>query len=253
MNYTIQKLAELMGTTARTVRFYDQIGLLKPAFIAENGYRYYTDQQVVRLQQILFFKDLGCELKHIQELFSTPNFDTEKMFLEQKRVIEKNIKKQKKLLKTVEMMLLNIEKARTMTAEQMTQEIADKLELQVNSILGEGEQLPAAVQAKIELKEKLAQWSWAEDWTPFLSKSKKIMAEFEKLLDAGVPVDSPDVQLLARENFELGKRMMDQTKESILKNGLVLRDKSFAESLNISSELGCYIADAMDYFANKNL
>ena len=246
-------MAELTGTTARTIRFYDEIGLLKPAFVASNGYRYYTDEQIVRLQQILFFKDLGCELKHIQELFNTPGFDTEKMFLEQKKVIERNIKKQKKLLKTIEMMLLNIEKARTMTTQQMTQEFSDKLEFQVNSILGEGEQLPAAVQAKVELKEKLAQWSWAEDWTPFLSKSKKIIAEFENLLDAGVSVDSEDVQFLARENFELGKKMMDQTKESILKNGLVLRDKSFAESLNISPELGCYIADAMDYFANKNL
>jgi len=61
MHYTINKLATLSGVTLSTLRFYDEIGLLKPAYVADNGYRYYDNVQLLLLQQILFFRELGFE------------------------------------------------------------------------------------------------------------------------------------------------------------------------------------------------
>ena len=75
MEYSIQQLARLTGLTARTLRWYDQIGLLRPARVAESGYRYYGPAQVDRLQDILYYRALGVELGRIRELLDDPAFD----------------------------------------------------------------------------------------------------------------------------------------------------------------------------------
>jgi DNA-binding transcriptional MerR regulator len=68
MSYRVKGLAELSGVTIRTLRWYDTIGLLKPAYHGANGYRYYEEEQLLRLQQILFFRELGFSLKDIQKI-----------------------------------------------------------------------------------------------------------------------------------------------------------------------------------------
>ena len=75
MEYTIKQLAELAGVTTRTLRWYDQIGLLRPRRIRENGYRVYTGAEVDRLQHILFYRALGVELAQIGRLLDDPAFD----------------------------------------------------------------------------------------------------------------------------------------------------------------------------------
>lgn len=75
MEYSIQELACLAGVTTRTLRWYDQIGLLKPGRVAESGYRYYGDAQVDRLQDILYYRALGVELAQIKECLDDPAFD----------------------------------------------------------------------------------------------------------------------------------------------------------------------------------
>ncbi len=75
MEYTVDKLAKLSGVSARALRYYDQIGLLKPQFVAPNGYRIYGREQVDSLQQILFYREMGMPLEEIKGLLSTPDFD----------------------------------------------------------------------------------------------------------------------------------------------------------------------------------
>ena len=75
MEYSIQELARLSGVTTRTLRWYDQIGLLKPSRVAESGYRYYGKAEVDRLQDILYYRALGVELARIKECLDDPSFD----------------------------------------------------------------------------------------------------------------------------------------------------------------------------------
>ncbi|MDR0896866.1 MAG: MerR family transcriptional regulator [Oscillospiraceae bacterium] len=75
MSYTINQLAQLAGLTPRALRWYDQRGLLKPARIAENGYRLYGQEEVSRLQQILFYRELGMPLAAIAQILDAPDFD----------------------------------------------------------------------------------------------------------------------------------------------------------------------------------
>lgn len=75
MEYGIRELAEMAGVSARTLRWYDSMGLLKPCRVGENGYRYYSSAEVDRLQHILFYRALGVDLKRIASLLDDPGFD----------------------------------------------------------------------------------------------------------------------------------------------------------------------------------
>jgi DNA-binding transcriptional MerR regulator len=67
MRYTVKKLAQISGVSPRTLRFYDEIGLLAPAFYGENQYRYYEEEQLLMLQQILFLRELGFRLSDVKQ------------------------------------------------------------------------------------------------------------------------------------------------------------------------------------------
>lgn len=75
MEYTVQKLGKLAGVSTRTLRYYDEIGILKPARINSSGYRIYGQQEVDCLQQILFYREMGLELSVIKEILKAKNFD----------------------------------------------------------------------------------------------------------------------------------------------------------------------------------
>lgn len=75
MEYTIQQLSRLAGVSTRTLRWYDEIGLLPPMRTADSGYRIYGPEQVDRLQFILFYRALGVELKQIKAMLDAPSFD----------------------------------------------------------------------------------------------------------------------------------------------------------------------------------
>jgi DNA-binding transcriptional MerR regulator len=75
MEYTVQKLAQLAGVSTRTLRYYDEIGILKPARINSSGYRIYGQSEVDRLQQIMFYRELDISLESIKEIITAPDFD----------------------------------------------------------------------------------------------------------------------------------------------------------------------------------
>lgn len=74
-HYTVSQLAELSGISVRTLHHYDEIGLLAPAFVGENGYRYYGEEELLRLQQILLHREFGFPLREIGAILDDPAFD----------------------------------------------------------------------------------------------------------------------------------------------------------------------------------
>lgn len=75
MEYSINKLAKLSGVTTRTLRYYDEIGLLSPKRTSSNGYRVYGQQEVDLLQQILFYRELDVPLDEIKRIILSKDFD----------------------------------------------------------------------------------------------------------------------------------------------------------------------------------
>ena len=70
VEYSIQEIARAAGTTSRTLRHYDAIGLVRPARVGRNGYRYYSDRSLVRLQRVLLLRDLGLGLDRVAEVLA---------------------------------------------------------------------------------------------------------------------------------------------------------------------------------------
>ena len=90
MEYTVQKLGQLAGISTRTLRYYDEIGLLKPARINSSGYRIYGAAEVDRLQQILFYRELGVNLESIKDIMTSPTFDgTNALRVHREKLLEK--------------------------------------------------------------------------------------------------------------------------------------------------------------------
>ncbi|NMH69309.1 MerR family transcriptional regulator [Bacillus sp. RO3] len=87
MEYTVKKLGEMAGVSTRTLRYYDGIGLLKPARINSSGYRIYGEKEVDRLQQILFYKELGIGLDEIKDILDDPAFDETNALIEHREIL----------------------------------------------------------------------------------------------------------------------------------------------------------------------
>lgn len=90
MEYTIKKLSDLAGVSTRTLRYYDEIGLLSPSRINSSGYRIYGSVEVDRLQQIMFYREMGMELEGIKLILDDPDFDSVGALKEHRsRLVEK--------------------------------------------------------------------------------------------------------------------------------------------------------------------
>lgn len=102
MTYTVNEFAKLANVTTRTLRYYDQIGLLTPAQVGGNGYRYYDHASLLRLQQILFFRELDVPLKDIHTIINQPNFDLVKALQNHRNALETRAKRLKTLMDTID-------------------------------------------------------------------------------------------------------------------------------------------------------
>lgn len=102
MSYTINKLAKLAGVSVRTLHYYDEIGLLTPKNIQENGYREYGDAEVARLQQILFFRELEFPLEKIKAVMNAPQFDPLDALTDQKELLQVKKERLEKIIMTLQ-------------------------------------------------------------------------------------------------------------------------------------------------------
>ncbi len=99
----IKEFAKLTGVSVRTLRYYDEIGLLKPAFVDKfTGYRFYDESSLVRMQEILFYRELDFSLKSIAEILSSPNYDKEKALAEQKKLLILKKKRLERLISAID-------------------------------------------------------------------------------------------------------------------------------------------------------
>ncbi len=107
--YTVQQLARLAGVSVRTLHHYDQLGLLRPSARTAAGYRLYREPELLRLQQILFFKELDLPLREIQDLLDAPGFDPVRALKEHRRTLQERARRLERLLKTIDRTILRME------------------------------------------------------------------------------------------------------------------------------------------------
>jgi DNA-binding transcriptional MerR regulator len=118
--YTVQQLARLAGVSVRTLHHYDHIGLLKPSARTAAGYRLYGEADLLRLQQILFFKELDFPLADIQAILDDPGFDQVKALHDHKQMLQAEADRLGQLLNTIEKTISRLtEDHMTMTDEEL--------------------------------------------------------------------------------------------------------------------------------------
>ena len=126
MEYSIKELSELAGVSARTLRYYDEIGLLKPSRVNEAGYRYYGESEVAVLQQILFYRERGFELKTIQRIIYDENFDMLNAMEEHLQALEKQKKETENLILTVKKTIQSMKGECEMSNKEKFQALKEK-------------------------------------------------------------------------------------------------------------------------------
>ena len=119
MAYTVKQLAVMSGVTVRTLHFYDEMALLKPAYSKANGYRIYEEPQLLMLQQILFYRELGFELKRIKEILSQRKFEKIAALKSHRQVLEKNATRTRTLIETIDKTISHLKGTKKMKSQEL--------------------------------------------------------------------------------------------------------------------------------------
>lgn len=253
MDYTVNQLAQLAGVSIRTLRFYDEINLLRPAYIAKNGYRYYQEPQLLLLQQILFLRELGFELKQIQEIIQQSDFDKIQALQAHKDVLRKDIVRKRALLKTIDKTIQHLEGKKTMNAQELFEGFNPEKQKRYE------EYLIARFGAKAEKhieesKRNVQQWT-KTDWERVKQEFDSIHKELTNALERKLKPDSDEVQKIIGRHYELIKKFWAPMSESYAGLGqMYIEHPEFKEMYaQYHPELAQFLADAMSIYAKRSL
>ena len=195
MDYTVGEVAKLAGVSIRTLHHYDEIGLLGPSERSGAGYRIYTDDDIVTLQQVLFFRELGFALGDIRHLMHDPEFDRAEALRLQHRMLADKATQLMKMMDAAERTIDGIEKGTPMAKDEMFEVFSDfdpkEYEAEARERWGETD-------AYKESARRTKGYS-KDDWTRFKADSERINAGTAALMDAGVPADDPRAMELAEQ------------------------------------------------------
>ncbi|MDB6053070.1 MAG: hypothetical protein JWN25_593 [Verrucomicrobiales bacterium] len=119
MAYTVKQVAKMSGVSVRALHFYDETGLLKPDHIGTNGYRFYEEPQLLILQQILFYRELGFELKQIKGILGRADFEKLAALQSHRKVLQKNLGRTHKLIETIDKTIQHLKGTKKMKSQEM--------------------------------------------------------------------------------------------------------------------------------------
>lgn len=169
MEYTVDKLAKLAGISSRTIRYYDEIGILKPARINSSGYRIYGENEVDSLQQILFYRELGVELNKIKQIINSPTFDRRKALQNHyQNLLEKK--------RQLELLITNVEKTIAATERRILMSDKEKFSGFKQKLIEENE----ANYGK-EIRKKYGEETVKRSNQKFMNMTKEEFSELEEL------------------------------------------------------------------------
>ena len=117
--YTVKQLSRMAGITPRTLHYYDEIGLLKPSRVGANGYRYYGEEALLRLQQILLYRELDLPLEDIQQIMGRRDFDVLSALELHKGELGKRIDRLERLIATVDRTIDHLKGKTAMNDKQL--------------------------------------------------------------------------------------------------------------------------------------
>ncbi len=196
MRYTVKQVAKLAGVSVRALHYYDEIGLLTPEAVGENGYRYYGDDALLRLQQILFFKEMELSLEEIRAILRRPGFDViHALELHRQALIERS-QRLTRLLQTIDDTIEDLKGEQKMPKKKLFAGFSDEKQKEY----------------EVQVRQKYGEHAFdgVRDWNTFSAVEKEqVKREGEAIyqglvecLEAGLPPESDQAQALTRQRHK---------------------------------------------------
>ncbi len=245
MNYSVSETAKLTGVSVRTLHYYDEIGLLSPSLVSETGYRYYDNEALERLQQILFYKELDFPLKAIAEIMKSSEYKKEDALKRQKELL--TLKRQR-IDRLICLLDANMKGDNTMSFKEFDM---SKIEEAKNKYASEAKEKWGNTDAYAQSIQKTNNYS-KEDWARATEQSEEIMKKFASYI--GTSAENPEIQELVEEwRAYITRCFYDCTKEILAGLGeMYVGDERFMKNIDqFGNGTARLMSEAIQVYCNK--
>ena len=256
MAYTVKKLSELSGVTIRTLHFYEEISLLRPAYYGSNGYRYYEEKELLALQQILFFKELGFTRKQIQKVMGKSDFDKLAALHAHKKSLSREWEKIGVLLQTIDKTIKHLTGKRKMKDK----EIFDGFKIALVKV---EEGLPYSEAVKLVVQSVKNPTKNVEDveqrgkvyYDNMTMTAHALFKELVHCIEKGLGSSTNEVQKIIKKHHAFAEQTHSATGQVYKAMALLYEEHlEFRKQLDpFHPSLATFMAEAMRVFAKRNL
>lgn len=241
---TVGSVARLAGVTVRTLHHYDEIGLVVPAGRTDSGYRTYGAAEIERLQEVLFFRELGFSLETIREIVGRPDYERETALLQQRQMLEARAEHLFALIDAVDRAIAAERTGATMSNEDMLEVFGD---FDPSEYEEEAKQRWGETDAYRQSAQRTARYT-KDDWLALQAEADEINQGLIELMAAGTPADDPAAMDLAEAHrLHISKWFYDCSKEMHAGLGqMYVADVRFKENIDKAGDgLAEYLSAAI--------
>jgi DNA-binding transcriptional MerR regulator len=244
--YSIKEIADLAGVTTRTLRYYDQLEILEPAAIGNNGYRYYDRSNLLRLQQVLFYRELNIPLKDIQHILDRKDFSPLQTLKKHQHALLGQVQRLTRLLTTLDKTINSFEGVKNMTDKELFDGFDEpKYDQEARELWGETS----------KYKQSQKKWSSYSEY-----QKEEIKLEGGRITrrmvteNPDAQPDDPDVQTAVEDYFKFLNKYFYACEVEFLRNlaDMWVQDPRFAVNYERIREGGAaFVRDAVNIYCDN--
>ncbi len=242
MKMLIKDFAEVCGVSVRTLHYYDEIGLLKPSFVDEwTSYRYYDENSLLRMQEIMFYRELDFSLKNISQIISSPDYNKEEALSQQKTLLILKKERLERLISAIDDAMkgkIIMNAFNNIEFEEYKDEVKEKW---------------GSTEAYAEYSEKSKNYS-KDKFSAISGEMTEIFGKFNLSMKNSCKADSDEVQLLVKElqNY-ITENFYTCTNEILFGLGqMYVLDERFKNNIDKAGEgTAEFVKAAIEFYCSK--
>lgn len=251
---TVKEVSKITGVSIRTLRYYDEIGLLKPTKLTDSGYRLYDNKALEKLQEIMFFRELEIPLVDIKKIMENPNYNKEQILSTQKSLLER---KRNRLNGIIELITDVMKGMNTMSFEAFNNSDIQKI---IDHIL--------AVMPRDVLKEQIEKYGSEEKYRDYLASGLsneqsvsdviKWYGNKEKAMEAVFQSTgkAEDFKTEQDENEKIYKQFMTakaENNEQLAEEAVIMLSENYKKMFRLDNARKILLDLAKEYLSNEKL
>lgn len=242
---TVKEVSELAGVSIRTLHYYDEIGLLHATQLTDAGYRLYSEENLLTLQQILFLKEMGFELKKIKEIMENEHYDQAQALMKQRKLLKLKEERIQGIIKLIDAQLENKHTVDlTVFNKKEIENMQNEYEKEARERWGSSE--------AYKQSEKKTKAYTKEDWNKVTEEANTIFKAFAQ--HVGEPVESNEVQqLVGAWQKHISKYFYDCTLEILEGLGMMyVQDERFMNNIDAhGTGTAKLMSEGIAYYCSK--